>query len=224
MVERGKSHDLFATSDTAVPSGEYLNGEIPVLIVDGVYRDPLKVREAALALDYAPTDTYYPGRVASFPPDDPSLSAFIRKVVGLVQGAYLPRLPGFPNGKRLTAVSRVVTDFAIVDRRPSELHPFQTRPHTDAVPVFGLVYLNEEERGGTLFFKPKGAGAVAERAGYQTASDDAFDLCGRIAGSFNRLAIYPGFVPHSGEIAGDWINSGARESSPRLTQRIQFFF
>ena len=53
-------------------------------------------------------------------------------------------------------------------------------------------------------------------------SRDGFELCGRIAPVFNRLAIYPGFVLHSGEIAGDWIRSDERFSNPRLTQRLIF--
>jgi hypothetical protein len=89
------------------------------------------------------------------------------------------------------------------------------------VPIFGLVYLNQEERGGTLFFKPR-QGPAAERHGYQTTSDGAFELCGRIEGRFNRLAIYPGFIPHSGEIAGPWIEGEERTRHPRLTQRLQF--
>ncbi len=38
-----------------------------------------------------------------------------------------------------------------------------------------------------------------------------------------RLVIYPGIVPHSGEIAGDWIHGEERFRYPRLTQRFTFF-
>jgi hypothetical protein len=45
---------------------------------------------------------------------------------------------------------------------------------------------------------------------------------GRIEAAFNRLAIYPGFVPHSGEIVGEWIKTDERFTNPRLTQRLVF--
>jgi hypothetical protein len=136
---------------------------------------------------------------------------------------YLPRLPSLPDGKRLTTIRGVDTDFAIVDTHPSELSSIQSEPHTDAVPVFGLVYLNEEPRGGTRFFKPRAQAApVANQAGYPQA-DDRFEVCGHIEGRFNRLAIYPGFILHAGEIEGEWIESDDRFASPRLTQRIAFF-
>jgi hypothetical protein len=90
--------------------------------------------------------------------------------------------------------------------------------------VFGLVYLNREERGGTLFFEQNTqVQNSGQGGGYMTESSDEFELCGRITPAFNRLAIYPGFVPHSGEIHGDWISSDERYSNPRLTQRFVFF-
>ncbi len=149
---------------------------------------------------------------------------FLQTLVGLVTREYLPRLLSLPDGKRLARVRGVDTDFAIVDMHPSELDPIQSAPHTDAVPVFGLVYLNEEPRGGTLFFKRRTEGAaVPIRAAYPKA-DEHLDVCGHIEGRFNRLAIYPGFVLHSGEIQGEWIEGDERFASPRLTQRIAFFF
>ncbi|MFL6734891.1 MAG: DUF6445 family protein [Sphingomicrobium sp.] len=92
------------------------------------------------------------------------------------------------------------------------------------MPVFGLIYLNEEDRGGTLFFRPRSRVApTTGRQGYQTQSDEHVELCGRIEGRFNRLAIYPGFILHSGEVKGDWIENEERLTAPRLTQRIMFF-
>jgi hypothetical protein len=144
--------------------------------------------------------------------------------VGFITRDYLPRIPSFPDGQRLTRVRGVDTDFAIIDTHPAELTPTQSAPHTDAVPIFGLVYLNEEPRGGTLFFKPRGQdAALVDRSGYPH-SDDHLEVCGHIEGRFNRLAIYPGFILHSGEVRGDWIENDQRFSSPRLTQRIAFFF
>ena len=90
------------------------------------------------------------------------------------------------------------------------------------MPIFALVYLNIDDRGGTLFFRQTGGPAARPAPGYLTESRDGFALRGRIEAVFNRLAIYPGFVPHSGDISGDWIRSGERHRSPRLTQRLMF--
>jgi hypothetical protein len=218
------SQDLFATGDSPQLSGGYIDGRIPYLTVDGILAEPSAVRAAALALPFSPGTAHYPGRVARFPAGDPSMMELLRKLVDLVTREYLPRLPSLPGGERLSRVRGVDTDFAIIDTHPSELSAIQRAPHTDAVPVFGLIYLNEEPRGGTLFFKPREQAAEAvDRSGYPH-SDEQLEVCGHIEGRFNRLAIYPGFIRHSGEIQGDWIENDDRFNSPRLTQRIAFFF
>lgn len=217
--------DIFATGANTSARLERLGGEIPVLMVDDIFADPLAVREMALSLPYEPAGAYYPGRKARVPQGNGSLGNFLRKVVGLVTREYLPVLPRFPDGLRYTTPCGAESDFAITDLRPNELSKEQSRPHIDQVPVFGLVYLNEQDRGGTLFFRPRSqAGTPTPRSGYQVESDEFVDVYGRIEGRFNRLAIYPGFILHSGEIKGDWISNGERLRAPRLTQRIMFYF
>lgn len=219
------AQDLFATGAAPQLSVGYIDGRIPFATVDGVFADPRAVRAAALALPYSPGTRYYPGRIARFPEGDPSLEAFIRKVAGLVTRDYLPRLPPLPGGARLSAPRAIETDFAVTETPPDQLNEGQRQPHTDAVPVFGLVYLNEEPRGGTLFFKPRDAvQADVEASGYPSRDHHRFEVCGHIEGRFNRLAIYPGFIFHSGEIDGGWIATEAGVSAPRLTQRIMFHF
>jgi len=218
------SSNLFATAATAQLSGGYIDGRIPYLTIDGIFIEPLAVRAAALALPFSAGTAHYPGRVARFPPGNSSLTEFLRKLVDLVTREYLPQLPTPPRGGQLARVRGVDTDFAITDTHPSELSAKQRAPHVDAVPVFGLLYLNQEPRGGTLFFKPRGQVAGARgRSGYPR-SDEELEVCGHIEGRFNRLAIYPGFILHSGEITGEWIESDERFTSPRVTQRIMFFF
>src|SRR5579872_3524608 len=221
---RAMSGDLFETAAAAQLSGGYIDRRIPYLTIDGIFADPLAVRAAALALPYSPGTAHYPGRVARFPDGDPSLTELLRKLVGLVANEYLPRLPLPGGGKASLQVRGADTDFAITDRHPSELTANQRAPHVDAVPVFGLIYLNDEPRGGTLFFKPRGKSAgAADRSGYPRP-DEQLEVCGHIDGRFNRLALYPGFILHSAEIEGEWIESDGRFTSPRLTQRIMFFF
>ena len=217
--------DLFATRPAAKVSIGYIDGQVPYLTVDGILADPAAVRAAALALPFSPAPAHYPGRLARFPAGDPSLTGFLHSVAGLVTRDYLPRLPAMPGGARLPALRGIDSDFAITDTHPSELRAQQREPHVDAVPIFGLLYLNEEPRGGTLFFKPRASsGTPGAESGYPSPAHERFEVCGRIEGLYNRLAIYPGFVLHSGEIAGEWIGSDIRFRSPRLTQRIMFFF
>jgi hypothetical protein len=218
------SEDLFATAADARLSGGLIDRRIPYLTIDGIFADPSAVRAAALALPYSSGTAHYPGRVARCPPGNASLTRFLAQIVEIVTRAYLPHLPPARNGKSLSRVRGVDTDFAITDKHPSELSSNQRAPHIDAVPVFGLVYLNDPPRGGTLFFKQHGPAAGADsRSGYPR-SDGDLEVCGHIEGYFNRLAIYTGFVLHSGEIEGDWIEKDDRFIYPRLTQRIMFYF
>jgi hypothetical protein len=201
-----------------------IGGEIPIILVDGIFKDPDRIRECALRLSYSPPPYAYPGRLAAIPEPNRSLSDLKRKILGLVNSQYLSQLPIAQNGQRLLAFRNLHTDFGVVDVHPDELSSEQRVPHTDPVPVFGLIYLNREERGGTLFFKQRQVvnDQEGDGGGYLTTSNPAFELLGRIEPAYNRLAIYPGFVPHSGEIGGDWIRGPDRFSNPRLTQRLVF--
>jgi len=212
--------DLFEISPTAQERFELVADAFPVLLVDNVYARPDEIRAAALSLDFEPPPDPYPGRVASAPDGNASLDRFLRRMLDMVNRDYLPLLP---DSLRVAPLARLHSDFAIVDVHPDDLADHQRIPHTDPVPIFGLVYLNRQPRGGTLFFrKAASAPENALSAGYLTDSRDGFELAGRIEPAFNRLAIYPGFVPHSGEIAGDWIRSDERFTNPRLTQRLLF--
>ena len=212
------------TGPQSTVSLDWLDGQIPVLTVDGIYKDPLAVRQRALALQYQPGTAHYPGRVARVS-ENGSLKTFLRKVVALVDRHYLPLLPRLPMGGRVERIRAVDTDFAVADVHPTELTEEQRKPHVDAVPIFGLIYLNQEDRGGTLFFRQKERtteSTAEDDIGYPVASGLEAEVCGRIEGRFNRLAIYPGFMPHSGDLTGDWISSDARFQAPRLTQRLMF--
>ena len=196
---------------------------LPVMLVDGLYQKADEIREAALSLEFEPAPFNYPGSVAAAPRGNPSLNRLLGEIVALVNSQYLPRVPIAADGTRITSFSRVHTDFARVDIHPDDLRAPQRAPHIDHIPIFGLVYLNREERGGTLFFaRAADTEGAAENPGYQTQSGGGYELCGRIEPAFNRLAIYPGFVHHSAEI-GTWIQTEERFTSPRLTQRLMFF-
>lgn len=157
MAEAGLlAHTPFHTRDRLNANFELLGGKIPVLIIDGIYDHPHDVRRDALALDYRTPNYPYPGRIAEIPYKNASLIRFLDNILGLVNSTYLPRIPpieSVDSPGALTAFRSLHTDFAIVDRHPDELIDVQRAPHIDAVPIFGLIYLNEAERGGTLFFE-----------------------------------------------------------------------
>lgn len=218
------SAPCFALNADARPLLQLIGGRLPVLIVDDFFKDPAAVRAAALRLSYRPPDYPYPGKLADLPGDERSLAPLLGTVLAFVNREYLPRIPPIAaNGCPITQFGRVHTDFAITDLHPDELAETQRKPHTDPVPIFGLVYLNPEDRGGTLFFDRPAALPNPDRRGYCASDDADFPFIGKIEGAFNRLAIYPGFVFHTGEIAGSWITNDDRFNSPRLTQRFVFF-
>lgn len=224
VLESNETDGLFALNPAAAAKISLVGGQMPVLVVDDLFSDPLAVRRSALQLPFHAPPYPYPGRLAESDPEDPSLKALLATVLDLVNREYLPRIPTiFENKRPISSFSRVHADFAVTDVHPTELRPGQQEPHVDPVPIFGLVYLNETDRGGTLFFNRSGAAASAARSGYFSAGDAEYAPVGKIEGRFNRLAVYPGFVPHTGEITGEWITTDERFQNPRLTQRLVFF-
>jgi hypothetical protein len=216
---------LFALNPACSARMELVGGQIPVLIADDFYADPDAVRAHALSLPYAPPPYPYPGALAAIDEANPSLGVLRGTILGLINREYLPRIPPIQGGGRqITAFARLMTDFARTDVHPDALSATQRRPHVDPVPIFGLVYLNREERGGTLFFRNTDEPADDDKvSGYVTGDIPGFALVGGIEGRFNRLAVYPGFVPHTGQIEGAWIKGEERFREPRLTQRFVFF-
>ena len=213
---------LFELNAEAVrePKLEWLGSKVPVITIDDIYLHPRELRQFALSLDYVPPLYPYPGRLALVHGANASLDRLRSFALGLVNEHFLPHVPVSSGGRRITEYTKIHTDFGIVDVAPSELSPMQRIPHVDPVPVFGLVYLNEEERGGTIFFEQIADVTEASlEPGYPTGASNAFREVARIAPAFNRLVIYPGFVPHSGEI-GEWIHGPEKRVNPRLTQRL----
>lgn len=216
--------DIFALSRNLRVNFTDAGDSLPVLLIDNVYERPEAIREMALGLSFNPPPNAYPGKVAS-PPVSESFRTLTEWALRMANDHYLSRIPPIAkDGQRITAFRQVYTDFAVTDVHPSHLSPNQRLPHIDPVPIFGLIYLNQEERGGTLFFDKVGQSSqpLPER-GYFTTGNAEYRLRGRIEAAFNRMAIYPGFVPHSGHIEGDWIEDERRFTSPRLTQRFVFF-
>lgn len=85
--------DLFATGADLVPRMEVLGGKLPIILIDDVYENPSRVREAALELDYRTPHYPYPGRIAEISPDNLSLANLLRSLLDLVNTQYLARVP-----------------------------------------------------------------------------------------------------------------------------------
>jgi hypothetical protein len=224
MDTRIATGGAFALNPGSRATMHVLGGRIPILLVDRVFDEPEQLRTTALQLSYAEPGTAYPGRIAELDQNDQSLQLFLGKVLQLVNEQYLPRVPPISaDGKPIARFRSIHADFAITDLHPDQLQPTQRKPHIDPVAIFGLVYLNPQPRGGTLFFdRVSTDGGEEPSGGYFTVGDAEFRPLGRIDGLFNRLAVYPGFVLHSGEIAGEWIKSDERFVTPRLTLRLAF--
>jgi len=181
--------DLFRLSSSMEMKLTTAGGMIPILLIDNVYERPDDVRSMALGLSFSSPPNLYPGKIAE-PPPSGSLAAVTRWALETTNAHYLPNVPPIQGGGQpIMQFERIHTDFAIVDVHPEELSPAQRLPHVDPVPVFALIYLNREERGGTLFFEQ--TSAPAQEGGYITKSNDAFRLLGRIEAAFNRMAIWP---------------------------------
>ena len=44
-----------------------IGGQIPVILIDGIFKKPDEIREAALRLKYSPPPYPYPGKLAAIP-------------------------------------------------------------------------------------------------------------------------------------------------------------
>lgn len=214
--------ELFTLAPDLQPRLEILGGKVPVLFIDDIYRFPDALRERALQQHFTPAPYLYPGRVTGVPRTMPTVDRVCRWIIDRVNNDYLPHVPILSDGQPVNTLRIAHVDFAVVDTHPDDLDPAQKVPHVDPVPVFALIYLNREDRGGTVFYEQIADGCSKEADGYPTASEEGFRVTAHIEPRFNRLVIYPGFVPHSGDITGDWIRTEARFKNPRLTQRFAF--
>ena len=136
---------------------------------------------------------------------------------------------GFLRGRRVQA--RILTLFAIVTKRPSELTPQQRIPHFDALSRSAIAvthYLfDHHSLGGTRFFRHRQSGYEyvdshrqedyfnmlrAELQsdlydggdGYIGESNSLFAEIESVAPSLNRAVIYRGSALHSGSIGPEF--------------------
>jgi hypothetical protein len=193
--------------------------DMPALVIDNFFVAPTHLRNAALKLAFRDVPGTYPGRQAHVPRGDEDLLRFHEQVLDIVCSTYMPEIN---RHLRPLSISRVKSDFAVVDTHPDQLSDEQRMPHTDPVPIFGLVYLSIPPRGGTVFFQEVDTVDPGPADGYFVEGNARWAVTGKVDGTFNRCVFYPGSIPHSGEIVGHWIKNQERFNAPRLTLRMLF--
>lgn len=211
-------HGLFTTNKMS-SRWQPIWRDVPALIIDDFFAAPTQLRNAALKLAFREVPGTYPGRQAHVPRGDEELLHFHQKVLKIVCATYMPEISRYLPP---LCISRVKSDFAVVDTHPSQLSDEQRVPHTDPVPIFGLVYLSIPPRGGTVFFEELDASDPGPSEGYFAEGNAKWTVTGKLDGAFNRCVFYPGSIPHSGEIVGEWIENEERFDAPRLTLRMLF--
>lgn len=127
----------------------------PYVIVDNLYKDPQKVREHVLSLNFKPPQSRHPGMFAQLSSDVNlfPLYELIHKIYTHQFGYSCQETIQFSRN-----ISRAL--FACLNRPENDLNKFQGKPHVDNCMVAGLVYLNPEHmcQGGTGFYKHKPTG------------------------------------------------------------------
>ncbi len=209
-----------------------------IVIIDDFMEKAAQVVDTAEAMAPFPhiADNYYPGLRRIIRPGElayqyaefvcANLVPVLKEVYGLV-------------GFRLTEAS-----FSMVTQRPPNIEMLQRVPHFDTFDPLEfaiLHYLSATPQGGTGFYRHRRtgfeclsqarypqyqAGIDADlqaygppAAAYMSGSTKSFERIAHVEGVFNRLAIYPGALLHSGDIPADF-DFSADVRQGRLTGNI----
>lgn len=221
---------VFEISPAHRPYVKWLgNREVPLFCVDNIFSDPDAVRRFAFTREFPTSQAYYPGRHQPLNVSEPGVSGFCAFIADLLSRA---------TRKAITAGS-IVTDFSILTTPEKKLLGLQGQPHIDGTPMLGVIYLNDGDYGGTVFFRNRTTGSMkvftpVEKAHYseitnaqhqaaqQTKfivdSDGDWEKIEVIDGIKNRLVIWPGNVFHSIEVKVPPEKGNLSEK--RLTQRV----
>lgn len=189
----------------------------PMIVVEDALADLALVRAIAARHDYAPIGPFYPGVRA----------AVSEKIaMPLVQ----PLLPAMQQAFVLDAVPAYFECYlSLVTRAPGALDPIQRLPHFDGTErerIAVLLYLSDDEGGGTAFYRQRETGFesvdAARFEAYRAALDagtarhglpparyigDDSPLFARtlhVPGRANRMIIYRGNTLHCAALREDF--------------------
>ena len=203
--------------------------EVPLFCIDDVFVDPDKVREFAFQKEFPTSQAYYPGRHQPLTSAIPGIGEFCRFIAGLLSQA---------TGKKV-APEAIASDFSIVTTPEQKLLGLQGQPHIDGTPMLGVIYLNDGDYGGTVFFRNRTTGSMrvltpeekkhyaeitqqrhqaARQTKYIVDFDSDWEKVDVVDGIKNRLVIWPGNVFHSVEVKVPPEKGAISEK--RLTQRV----
>ena len=179
--------------------------EVPLFCIDDIFVDPDAVRSFAFEREFPTSQAYYPGRHQPLDSSVPGIREFSEFISGLLSQATKQRIT--PNA--------ISTDFSILTTPENQLLGLQGQPHIDGTPMLGVIYLNNGDYGGTIFFRNRETGSMrvvtpeqkehykkimqsshnAERKHrYITDSDEDWEKVDSVDGINNRLVIWPGAV------------------------------
>ncbi|MDG0835431.1 hypothetical protein EXH51_22110 [Pelomonas saccharophila] len=209
--------------------------------MDDFLEDPQALVDAACRARFEPCAGLdekrgYPGLRAPVPP------AYTESLTALLDPLIRVNF-GVPEA---LALKKTPCAFSLTTVAPGDLGPLQRVPHFDAsTPHYMavLLYLCDEQRGGTAFYHHRATGLqqitadVRERYGeavyaeldrspsparYFGDSDANFELLGVMPARFNRLAVYRGSLLHSAIVNPRRLSADPRTG--RLTVNTFFDF
>lgn len=212
--------------------------QVPVVVIDNFFQDPEHIID--LAADVAPFPRqeghYYPGVRHRILPNDTARFGYVESVCQAL-GPLVSQIYGL-NRYEITDAG-----FSLVTMRPDALTPLQRVPHFDHADGEGFAiihYLSKHPGGGTAFYRHDRTGfetltkerleiygpartqdlqEMGAAQGYHSGNGNGFTELGMIEARFNRAAIYPGNLLHSGIIPPDFAFS-ADPRRGRLTANI----
>ncbi len=197
--------------------------QTPIVIIDNFVQEPQRIVD--LAVDLAPFPSqkghYYPGGRHRITPQDGETFAYVqaicRGVAPIMSSVY-----GIVEYDILDA------GFSIMTTPPEALQPLQTIPHFDHHDSDGfaiLHYLSKGAVGGTGFYRHERTGfeimtddrleayrvarekdlqAYGVPRGYHAGDRNGFLELASIEARYNRVAIYPGNLLHTGLVPPDF--------------------
>ncbi|WP_198937929.1 DUF6445 family protein [Pelomonas sp. KK5] len=210
-------------------------GEHQVVFIDDFLQDPQALKDVACASEFTPYARTverkgYPGLRAPVP------AAYSEALTALMDP--LIRL-NFQVPDELP-LRKSACAFSLTTTPPEALGPLQRTPHFDASSphhMAVLLYLCDDEHGGTAFYRHKATGvqrvtadnrdrfldsyyaelnARPPKPRYFDDSDEHFEFLGMMPARFNRLVVYRGSLLHSA-VVNPALSLSADPRSGRLT-------
>lgn len=212
--------------------------QTPIVVIDNFFQNPDEIVQIATDLAPFPAQKghYYPGLRHRITPQDLESFAYVeavcRGLAGIMEDVY-----GIRKYDILDA------GFSLMTLQPDDLQPLQKIPHFDHHTADGFAiihYLSKGPSGGTAFYKHARTGfetltdarleAYAQAretdireygvpSGYHSGDRSGFIELASVEARFNRAAIYPGRILHTG-IVPENFNFSPDPRRGRLTANI----